>query len=431
MVVAFDKPHSDVLLVERHDLPSHGLLDLGDRVELNARIGGSELIGKVVIDHIDAICIRACYVVLVTVVAIARFTIGSWKIQRIRVGVLDLRADDRSFGSWTCQPASTEIHRRTKAATWVACRCDGRDRGVVDRIVITDAKPQRCQGQRTGRWIGRIDQRIEIAFESQGYTIERCIVVHTDRTEGDIVASVECVIRVNQLVVNWLDCFNVVEFVTVEVDIDNVSELLLGSSCRYDRLRHNSLDGWSKIQIESNASRHSAVESKSIDIAECERSCAEDIDQVGIIREGFCKTDDDFALGVPQSDVGWRDELIVTTGENQWRIRGRVAADAGQTITADEPCNDQFLSFCRRIDRIDHFANGGLSARVAVELNANRAAAYRNIRWGWSYETSRCKFDPNTVSRSGRTARNEFRLKVRKPGVEVRRGASSTGSQKR
>ncbi len=190
------------------------------------------------------------------------------------------------------------------------------------------------------------------------------------------------------MIVDRLDGFDIVEFVTVEVNIDNVTKLLLGGACRYYRLWHHRLDSRPEIQIESYASRDAPVESKTIDISKCKRPGAKDIDQIGIIGQSFGKPNDDFALGVTQSDVGRGDKLVVTTGENQRGVGGRVATDTGQAIAADESRDDQFLSFSRRIDCVDHLADSCLGARVAVEFNTNGAAAYDYIRRGRGVKTS-------------------------------------------
>ena len=74
------------------------------------------------------------------------------------------------------------------------------------------------------------------------------------------------------------------------------------------------MDGGPKIQIEANATRDTSVECKAIDIPKCERSGAEDIDQVSIIGKSFRKANDHFAFGITQGDVSGGDQLIVATG---------------------------------------------------------------------------------------------------------------------
>ena len=142
LVVAFDKSHTDVFFVERDNLPRHRLLDLGDRIELYAGIGSPELRGKVVIDDFDAIGVRAGDVMLVAIVAITCFAVGTWEVQCVRGRVLDLRANNRCLSTWTCQPTSTQIHRRAKSTSWIACGSNRGNGSVVDRVIVADAKTQ-------------------------------------------------------------------------------------------------------------------------------------------------------------------------------------------------------------------------------------------------------------------------------------------------
>ena len=254
LVIALDESNTDMLLIEADDLPSHGPLDFGDRVELYARVGGSQLGGEVVIDHLDAVGIRTGHVVLVAIIAVARLAVGSGEIERVRSRILDLGADDRRLGSRTCEPAPTQVHRRAKAAPWIARRSDACDRSVVDRIVVSDPQPQRGQGQRPSTGVGRIDQSVEVPFEGQCDAVEIRIVVDSDGSERDIVAAVERVVGVDQLVINRLDRFDRVELIAVEVNVNDVPQLLLGRPGGDHRLGHNGLDRRTEIQVEPNAS---------------------------------------------------------------------------------------------------------------------------------------------------------------------------------
>ena len=254
LVIALDESNTDMLLIEADDLPSHGPLDFGDRVELYARVGGSQLGGEVVIDHLDAVGIRTGHVVLVAIIAVARLAVGSGEIERVRSRILDLGADDRRLGSRTCEPAPTEVHRRAKAAPWIARRSDACDRSVVDRIVVSNPQPQRGQGQRPSAGIGWIDQSVEVPFEGQCDAVEIRIVVHADGSERDVVAAVERVVGVDQLVINRLDRLGRGELIAVEVNINDVPQLLLGRPGGDHRLWHNGLDRRTEIQVEPNAS---------------------------------------------------------------------------------------------------------------------------------------------------------------------------------
>ena len=266
--------------------------------------------------------------VLVAIIAIARLAVGSGEIERVRSRVLDLGADDRRLGSRTCEPAPTEIHRRAKAAPRIARRGDACDRSVVDRIVVSNPQSQRGQGQRPSAGIGRIDQSIEVAFEGQRDTVEIRIVIHADGSERDVVAAVERVVGVDQLVINRLDRLGRIELITIEINVNDVPQLLLGRPCVDHRLWHNGLDRRTEIQVEPNASRDPAVECETCDIAKGKRTGAEDIDQIGIVRKGFGKPNDDFSLGIAQGDVGRGDQLIVTADEIQRRVGRRVATDS-------------------------------------------------------------------------------------------------------
>ena len=75
LVVTFYESHTEVLFIERGDLAGHRLLNFSDRVELDASVGRSQLRCKVVVDHFDAVGIRASHVVLIAVVAIASFAV--------------------------------------------------------------------------------------------------------------------------------------------------------------------------------------------------------------------------------------------------------------------------------------------------------------------------------------------------------------------
>ena len=328
LVIALDESNPDILLIEADDLPSHGPLSFGDRVELYARVGGSQLGGEVVIDHLDAVGIRTGHVVLVAIIAVARLAVGSGEIERIRSRVLDLGADDCRLGPRTCEPAPTEVHCRREPAPWIGYRSDARDRSVVDRIVVSNSQSQRGQGQGPGTGVGRIDQSVEVAFERQSDTVEIRIVVHADGSERDVVAAVERVVGVDQLVINRLDRLGRIELITVEINVNDVPQLLLGRPGGDHRLWHNGLDRRTEIQVEPNASRDPAVECETCDIAKGKRTGAEDIDQVGIVGKGFGKPNDDFSLGIAQGDIGRGDQLIVTADEIQRRVGRRVATDS-------------------------------------------------------------------------------------------------------
>ena len=120
------------------------------------------------------------------------------------------------------------------------------------------------------------------------------------------------------MIINRLDRFDRIELVPVEINIDYVSQLLLGRATGDHRLWHNSLDRWTQIQIKADAARYTAIEGEPIDVSQCKWAGAEDVDQVRVIRKGFCKPNDHLPLGIAKSDVGRGDELIVTAGENQW-----------------------------------------------------------------------------------------------------------------
>ena len=120
-VIAFGKSDSKIPLVKRHDLTNHIFLRVSYGIQLNASIGRSELRRKVVTDDRNAICINTSYMVLITVVAIALFVIGTRVVQPVRTCIPDFGIDDSCFRTWSGKPAATQIGCVVKPAPWVGC----------------------------------------------------------------------------------------------------------------------------------------------------------------------------------------------------------------------------------------------------------------------------------------------------------------------